>query len=165
MPWRTFLYEIQFWTTFISIFFWYDAYFWQHRAPNWIYFKQILQILICTIYKNYKLGAVFEKIFRKFQKKFNILVHIVYFDILMNNCVQRSFTSAACLSTHTEFLTFLKKCLLKKKFARILKVSNFSKISSPWNFHIKKISGIAPKFSYIYTKISPKFESFADTCY
>ncbi len=44
----------------------------------------------------------FWKNLRKFQKKFHILVYI-YFDILMHNCVQRSFTSAACPSTHTGF--------------------------------------------------------------
>ncbi len=40
---------------------------------------------------------------RKFKKKFCILVHI-YFDILMHNYVQRSFTSAACPGTHLFFL-------------------------------------------------------------
>ncbi len=36
---RTFLYEIQFQTTFIWTFFWCDAYLWQRRATNWIYFS------------------------------------------------------------------------------------------------------------------------------
>ncbi len=36
---RTFLYEIQFRITFFWTFFWYDGYFWQHRAPKWIYFS------------------------------------------------------------------------------------------------------------------------------
>ncbi len=35
---RTFLYEIQFRTTFIWNFFSYDAYFWQRWALNWMYF-------------------------------------------------------------------------------------------------------------------------------
>ncbi len=35
---RTFLYEIQFQTTFIWSFFWCDAYFWQRWVLNWRYF-------------------------------------------------------------------------------------------------------------------------------
>ncbi len=48
------------------------------------------------------------KILSKFQKTFLVLVHI-YFDILMHNCFQRSFTYTTCLGTHTVifFLTFL----------------------------------------------------------
>ncbi len=38
MPSRTFLYEIQWQTTFIWMFFWCDAYFWQRWTSNWIYF-------------------------------------------------------------------------------------------------------------------------------
>ncbi len=33
----TFLSIIESWTTFIWRFFWYDAYFWQHRVLKWIY--------------------------------------------------------------------------------------------------------------------------------
>ncbi len=32
-------YRIQCWTTFILNFLWYDAYFWQRRTLNWIYFQ------------------------------------------------------------------------------------------------------------------------------
>ncbi len=44
----------------------------------------------------------FLKKFKEISKKIHKLVHI-YFDILMHNCVQRSFTSAACPGTHTGF--------------------------------------------------------------
>ncbi len=38
----TFLYRIQCSTTFIWTIFGYGAYFWQHRAPKWIYFPIFL---------------------------------------------------------------------------------------------------------------------------
>ncbi len=48
----------------------------------------------------------FLKNLKKFQKKFHILVPI-YFDILMHDCVQRSFTSAMCPGTHTSFFILI----------------------------------------------------------
>ncbi len=58
-------------------------------------------INLYNLYK-YKLRAVFEKI-KEISKKFHIMVHI-YADILMYNCIGRSFTSATCPGTRTVFI-------------------------------------------------------------
>ncbi len=46
---RTFLYEIQLWTTFIWSFFGCDAYFWQPWALHWKYFAISVQYNFSTI--------------------------------------------------------------------------------------------------------------------
>ncbi len=46
---QTFLYEIQFWTTLIWSFFWFDAYFWRCSALNWRYFAISIQNNISTL--------------------------------------------------------------------------------------------------------------------
>ncbi len=71
----------------------------------------------------------FWKNLRKFQKTIHILVHI-YFDILMHNCVQRSFTSTACPDIHTIFFLFFHDLFLV--FSRFL--FGFFTICF-WSFH------------------------------
>ncbi len=77
---------------------------------NLMKFKYVSNTIL-TNFTNFDIFIQFIKIWaegsfwknlRKFQKKFHILVHI-YFDILMHNCVQRSFISAACPGTHNDY--------------------------------------------------------------